>query len=173
MANARYQYGTSPKKIQPDGTQNKKNRKQKVEKKPKLKVVKEVPRQEVKVSKAQRKRQLKLTMFAVIAFAVLLAISYQNSQINVKFAEMQSQKKELASLKKENEQLEINIENSLNLSNIEKEAKEQLAMEKLTNKQTVYISLPKKDYVEAATEKVVIDEEKSWFEKIADWIFQK
>ena len=27
--------------------------------------------------------------------------------------------------------------------------------------------------VEAATEKVVIDEEKSWFEKIADWIFQK
>lgn len=173
MANARYQYGTSPKKIQPDGTQNQKNRKQKVEKKPKLKVVKEVPRQEVKVSKAQRKRQLKLTMFAVIAFAVLLAISYQNSQINVKFAEMQSQKKELASLKKENEQLEISIENSLNLSNIEKEAKEQLAMEKLTNKQTVYVSLPKRDYVEAATEKVVIDEGKSWFEKIADWIFKK
>lgn len=173
MANARYQYGTSPKKIQPDGTQNQKNRKQKIEKKPKLKVVKEVPRQEVKVSKAQRKRQLKLTMLAVMAFAVLLAISYQNSQINVKFAEMQSQKKELASLKKENEQLEISIENSLNLSNIEKEAKEQLAMEKLTNKQTVYVSLPKRDYVEAATEKVVIDEEKSWFEKIADWIFQK
>lgn len=173
MANARYQYGTSPKKIQPDGTQNQKNRKQKVEKKPKLKVVKEVPRQEVKMSKAQRKRQLKLTMFAVIAFAVLLAISYQNSQINVKFAEMQSQKKELASLKKENEQLEINIENSLNLSNIEKEAKEQLAMEKLTNKQTVYVSLPKRDYVEAATEKVVIDEGKSWLEKIADWIFKK
>lgn len=173
MANARYQYGTSPKKIQPDGTQNQKNRKQKVEKKPKLKVVKEVPRQEVKVSKAQRKRQLKLTMLAVMAFAVLLAISYQNSQINVKFAEMQSQKKELASLKKENEQLEISIENSLNLSNIEKEAKEQLAMEKITNKQTVYVSLPKRDYVEAATEKVVIDEEKSWLEKIADWIFQK
>ena len=173
MANARYQYGTSPKKIQPDETQNKKNKNQKIEKKPKLKVVKEVPRQEVKVSKAQRKRQLKLTMFAVIAFAVLLAISYQNSQINVKFAEMQSQKKELASLQKENEQLEISIENSLNLSNIEKEAKEQLAMEKLTNKQTVYVSLPKRDYVEAATEKVVIDEEKSWLEKIADWIFQK
>lgn len=173
MANARYQYGTSPRKVQPDETQNQKNRKPKIEKKPKLKVVKEVPRQEVKVSKAQRKRQLKLTMFAVIAFAVLLAISYQNSQINVKFAEMQSQKKELANLQKENEQLEISIENSLNLSNIEKEAKEQLAMEKLTNKQTVYVSLPKKDYVEAATEKVVIEEEKSWFEKIADWIFQK
>lgn len=173
MANARYQYGTSPRKIQPNETRNQKNRKQKLEKKPKLKVVKEVQRQEVKVSKLQRKRQLKLTIFAVMTFAVLLAISYQNSQINVKFAEMQNQKKELASLQKENEQLEISIENSLNFSNIEKEAKEQLAMEKLTNKQTVYVSLPKKDYVEAATEKVVIDEEKSWFEKIADWIFQR
>lgn len=173
MANARYQYGTSPRKIQPDEIQNQRKRKQKIEKKPKLKVVKEVPRQEVKVPKAQRKRQLKLTMFAVMAFAVLLAISYQNSQISIKFAEMQTQKKELANLQKENEQLEISIENSLNLSNIEKEAKEQLAMEKLTNKQTVYVNLPKKDYVEAATEKVVIDEEKSWFEKVADWIFQR
>lgn len=173
MANARYQYGTSPRKIQPDETQKQKNRKQKIEKKPKLKIVKDVSRQEIKVPKAQRKRQLKLTLFAVVAFAVLLAISYQNSQINVKFAEMQSQKKELASLQKENEQLEINIENSLNLSNIEKEAKDQLAMEKLTNKQTVYVRLPKKDYVESATEKVVIEEEKSWFEKVADWIFQR
>lgn len=170
MADSRYQYGTSPRKIQPHETKNQRNKKSK---KAKLKVVKEVPRQEVKISKAQRKRQLKLTMFAVITFAVLLAISYRNSQINIKFAEMQSQKKELANLQKENEQLEISIENSLNLSNIEKEAKEQLAMEKLTNKQTVYVNLPKKDYVESATEKVVIDEEKSWFEKVADWIFQR
>ena len=86
---------------------------------------------------------------------------------------MQDKKKELATLQKENEQLEINIENSLNLSNIEKEAKEKLGMDKLTNKQTVYISLPKKDYVESATEKVIIEEDKNWFEKIIDWIFQK
>ena len=86
---------------------------------------------------------------------------------------MQEQKKELATLEKENEQLKINIENSLNLSNIEKEAKEKLGMEKLTNKQTVYISLPKKDYVESATEKIILEDEKSWFEKVADWIFQK
>ena len=58
MANAKYQYGTSPRKLQPDETQNQRKRKQKIEKKPKLKVVKEVPRQEVKVSKALRKRQL-------------------------------------------------------------------------------------------------------------------
>ena len=44
MAKARYQYGTSPRKITPEVS-----RKQKVEKKPKLRVVKDMPRQEVKV----------------------------------------------------------------------------------------------------------------------------
>jgi len=43
-------------------------------------------------------------------------------------------------------------------------------MQKLTNKQTVYISLPKKDYVEAATEEVIIEEETNWFENIINKI---
>ena len=168
MAKARYQYGTSPRKTTPEVS-----RKQKVEKKPKLRVVKDMPRQEVKVPKAQRKKQLQLTMLAIFVFVVLLAIGYRNSQINVKFNEMQEQKKQLATIEKENEQLKINIENGLNLSNIAVEATEKLGMQKLTNKQTVYITLPKKDYVETTTEKVILEEEKSWFEKIADWIFQK
>ena len=42
---------------------------------------------------------------------------------------------------------------------------------KLSNRQTVYVTLPKKDYVESASEKVEIEEEKSWWEKIADKIF--
>ena len=57
------------------------------------------------------------------------------------------------------------------IKNIEKEAKEKLGMEKLTNKQTVYVTLPKKDYVESATEKVVLKEDKTWLQKIADWMF--
>ena len=77
----------------------------------------------------------------------------------------------MLTMQKENEQLEINIENSLNIKNIEKEAKEKLGMEKLTNKQTVYVTLPKKDYVESATEKVVLKEEKTWLQKIADCLF--
>lgn len=82
-----------------------------------------------------------------------------------------SKRKKLATMQKENEQLEINIENSLNIKNIEKEAKEKLGMEKLTNKQTVYVTLHKKDYVESATEKVVLKEEKTWLQKIADCLF--
>ena len=59
------------------------------------------------------------------------------------------------------------------MSNIEKVAKEELGMVKLTNKQTVYISLPKKDYVESASEKVVIQEEKSWIQQLIDKILNK
>lgn len=86
---------------------------------------------------------------------------------------MQSLKKELSSLQKENEQLKVNIANGLNLANIEKLAKEKLGMQKLTNKQIVYVSLPKKDYVESASEKVVIKDQTNWFEKLVNKIFNK
>ena len=168
MARNYYQYDTNPRKIQ---TEEQMPRKNKTRKKSGLKVVKEMPKQQVEVSKEQKRKHVKLTMFAILAFTVLLAISYQNSQITVKFYEMQDQKKKLATIEKENEQLEINIENNLNIKNIEKEAKEKLGMEKLTNKQTVYVTLPKKDYVESATEKVVLKENKTWLQKIADWMF--
>ena len=92
---------------------------------------------------------------------------------NEKFNEMQTLKAEVSSLQKENEQLQVTIENSLNLSNIEKQAKEKLGMQKLTNKQTVYVNLPKKDYIETATEKVEINENKNWFEKFVDKIFNR
>ena len=138
-----YQYETSPRKLDPDYNRSNKKNKTKTKRK-KLKVVKELPRQEVKISKSKKKSQMKLIAASIIALALLLAISYQNSQINVKFSEIQSQKKELAALQKENEQTEVNIENNLNLSNIEQEAKIRLGMEKLTNKQTVYVTLPKK-----------------------------
>ena len=52
----------------------------------------------------------------------------------------------------------------------EKLAKEQLGMQKLTNKQTVNVVLPKKDYVEPARQKVVIEknQEENWFQKLLD-----
>lgn len=49
-----------------------------------------------------------------------------------------------------------------------------LGMKKLSDSQKVYVSLPKEDYVETASEQVVVTEEQNWFEKIintiTDWI---
>ena len=167
MVQEKYQYGTSPRKVDPDYNKTEKN----TQKKKPLKIVEELPRQQVKVSKEQRERQLKMTAMVVVLFLLLLVISCRNSQIDKQFNQIQEQKKQLAALQKENEQLKVSIENSLNLSNIEKVAKEELGMQKLTSKQTVYITLPKKDYVESASEKVVIEEEKSWWEELTDKIF--
>lgn len=165
MARAGYQYGTSPKKLEPN--YERKNKKRKLE------IVEDIPRQKVQISSSQKKRQRQLTLIVIGIFVVLLTISYRNSQINEKFNQVQELKKELASLEKENEQSEVSIENSLNFNNIEKIAKEKLGMQKLTNKQTVYVTLPKKDYVEPATEDVIIRDETNWFQEFVNKIFNR
>ena len=162
---ARYQYETSPRKLEPDIRKEKK--------KQNIKVVKDLPKQDVKLSKEQKMKHRKATLLVMVIFAVLFTISYRNTQINEKFNEMQELKTKLSSLQKENEQLQVTIENSLNLSNIEKQAKEKLGMQKLTNKQTIYVSLPKKDYVESASEEVIIEENENWFQKFIDKILNR
>ena len=164
MARTGYQYGTRPRKLEQDYTRKPKPKRKQ------LKVVEDIPRQQIKVSKEQRKRQMKTTVTVVGLFLLLLTISCRNSQIDKQFNQIQNQKKELATIQKENEQLKVSIENSLNLNNVEKVAKEELGMQKLSNRQTVYVTLPKKDYVETAAEKVVINDNQFWWRKLADKI---
>ena len=80
-----------------------------------------------------------------------------------KMSKIQMLKNDMATIQKENDQLEINIQNSINASTIEQAARDLLGMQKLNNKQMVQISLPKKDYVEPRTEQVIIEEKESWF----------
>lgn len=143
----RYQYETSPRKVEPDY-------------KPKRRKTTNVKKVEKPKAKVEVKKSIKfkLVLYLAIAFMVLLAISYRNSKINEEFSEVKSMQKELAQLEKENQQLNINIQNDLNLSQIEKSAKELLGMQKLTSKQTVNVNLSKKDYVEPSSEEVVIEE---------------
>ncbi|MCI8636446.1 MAG: hypothetical protein HFJ36_01035 [Clostridia bacterium] len=173
MISSRYEYETSPRKVEPDIRRKKQVNPNRQPRKKKLRVVEDLPRQEVKISKAQKKKQIKLTFVVVGIFILLLTVSYRNSQINEQFTKVQSLKKDLASIKKENEQLEVSIENSLNINTVEKLAKEKLGMQKLTNKQTVYVALPKKDYVETSTEEVIVEEERNWLEQLIEKIFNK
>ena len=166
MANARYQYGTSPRKIEPDYNR----RSKKVPQKGKLKIVEDLPKKQIKVSKEQRKKQVKMTVTVIGLFLLLLTISCRNSQIDKKFNHIQEQKQQLAALQKENEQLNVGIENSLNLNNIEKVAKEELGMQKLSSKQIIYVTLPKKDYVEPAAEQIIIDIDTPWYQTVLDTI---
>ena len=83
MAQAKYQYGTSPRKLEPDYT-----RKTKQKRRP-LKVVEDLPRQQIKVSKEQRKRQMRTTVTVIGLFLLLLTISCRNSQIDRQFDQIQ------------------------------------------------------------------------------------
>lgn len=159
----RYQYETSPRKLNPEyETGKKQNSKKKNtvlnKKQPKAKTKKYI------------KSHTKIVLYVVIGFAILFAISYRNSLITESFNTKEDLKKQLSSLQKENAQLEINIQSSLNLSNIEKSASSMLGMKKLDETQKIYVSLPKKDYIEPASEQVVVEEETNWFEKMLDSI---
>ena len=163
----KYQYETSPRKLQPKEEPIHKPIRQK-----KSSTISEKQRQKEadKAKLAQTKTKVKVVLYLVIGFALLYAIGYRNSQINEAFTQKQKLEKQISQIKKENEQLEVNIQNSLNLSQIEALAKEKLGMQKLTTKQTIYIDLPKKDYVECATEEVIIEENTSFIDGIIKFI---
>lgn len=148
---AMYQYETSPRKIEPE--YKKKRNKKKVKK--------------VEIKKKKRVMQV-LRVFAI--FTILLTISYRNSLINEKFTDIKEMKSELALVEKENEQLKVNIESQMNLTNIEQKAEDELGMQKQTKEQTRYINIEKEDFVESASEDVIIEKSESFFEKIIKFI---
>lgn len=142
MASKTYQYETSPKKLSQNNNQ-----------KPQIKKVSNKAKK-----KTKSRSKLKVFIIMLFAFSVAFAIIYKNSKINESFSKIQNMKAEITELQKENDQLEIGIQNSLNLNNVEQAARELLGMERLTNKQTIYISIPKKDYIEPKREEMIQEE---------------
>ena len=162
----RYEYETSPKKLEPYYAPNQKKVKTKAKNEKKSS-------KNTKKQKETRKLKLKIMLYLAVGFTILFAISYRNAKIDENFDKVQTLKSELVAIEKENAQLEVNMENSLNLNNIEKAAKEKLGMQKLDESQKVYVSLPKEDYVEPASEQVIVEENTNWFTNLINKIFGK
>ena len=149
----KYQYETSPRKLEPEYIPHRNPYKTKKTTARKLNSKKEQEK-----IKELKKQKIRIIKYLTIGFLILFAISYRNSKIDENFAKVQNLKEELTEVKKQNAQLEVSIENGLNLNNLEQEAKEQLGMQKLNPKQTIYITLPKTDYIEPAAEEVIIED---------------
>ena len=152
----KYQYETSPRKLEPEYTPIKNPYKSK-----KTTAKKTNTNKEKDKAKEIKKKQRKAIKYLVIGFMVLFAISYRNSEIDENFAKIENLKEKLFEVKKQNTQLEVSIENGLNLNNLEQEAREQLGMQKLNQKQMIYITLPKTDYIEPAAEEVIMEEQEN------------
>lgn len=162
-SNNAYQYETSPRKLQP---QPRPKTRKKVTTNTKSKSNNKNTKTVSNKQKKNKKNKVRAVFYVTLGFIILFTISYRNSLITESFNEKESLKKELNSLKKTNEQLQVGIENALNLNTIEQEAKERSGMQKLANNQKVYVNLEKKDYVQSATEEVIIEDNTSWFQKI-------
>lgn len=147
----KYQYETSPRKLEPEYAPRKNDYKGK--KSTAKKVVKKTNNK-----REEKSKQRKMLMYLCVGFAILFAISYRNAKIDENFERVQSLKTKLASIEKENSQLELAIESSLNLSNVEQQAKELLGMQKLSSKQIVYVDFEKNDHIEVAPESIKIKE---------------
>ena len=152
MAYQGYEYETSPRKLQPEYKTEKVKKQTRANKNQK-------EQQNVSVEKNKNKSKIKTLFYIAIGFTILFAMCYQNSLITEEFNKKEKLKTELAGIEKENEQLKINIEKTLNLNNVEQMAKEKLGMQKLSNSQKIYISLPKKDYVESSKEETFEENE--------------
>ena len=181
MAARAYQYETSPRKLEPEYEPNKKRKNSKSSKntrtktktnvKSNNKVTKKTKKQmEKEKAKKARRSKFLVTLNCVLVLVGLFVVIWRNSLINQSFAQIQMLKKQISEVQKENDQLEISIQNNLNLNNIEQEAKEKLGMQKLTNKQTVYLNLPKKDYVEPSSESIVIEEKTGILQNVKDFL---
>ena len=164
---AYYEYETSPRKIRPEYERE-------TYRVPQAKKKVNTQTQTKKVSKKAQKTDnsvvFKYCMFCFAIFSILLAFIYSDSKVDEAFSKIQSLKTEMAKIQKENDQLEIGIQNSLNLNNIEQAAKAMLGMQKLTNKQIVYINLSKEDYVLPTTETVIMEDNTTVFTKLKNFI---
>ena len=181
MPRASYQYGTSARKYEPEyktKTTAKKAIKQKTSNKAqanktpkKSEAKKRIEKQRAK--KAQERKNKTLQVIGVIAiFGMLLALSYREIAIMEMFNKKKSLENQLATIQKENGQIEKSIkeeESKLNWNEIKQTASEQLGMQIKT---PTPVDLEKSDNVETK-HKFMKEEETSIIEEIIEYFINK
>ena len=156
---SRYEYETSPRKLQPE---YKPIKKKKMKKSTARKINTNV--------NTKKKNNSKIVLYIGVIFVILFAISYRNALIAQRYSELKGLKSNLAAIDKENKQLEVNIESKTNLGAIEEKASKELGLKKLDDSQIVYVNLDKEDYIEPSVEEVELPEEENWFEMLINKI---
>ena len=117
--------------------------------------------------KKESSKYFSTVLYIVAIFACIFIVSCSYSAVNSVFAEKEKAKNELSNIQKQNAQLQVAIEQKLNISNIEQEAKARLGMQKLENSQRVYVSLEKKDYTESSADAVNQETDETWVKKFS------
>ena len=152
-----YEHGTSPRKYNVD-----------YDIKPKTRTKTKTKTQSKKKKKTAVQRYGYIVLGTFLLFAFL--VSFRSSQIEAKNVEIQAEKKEIELLKNENAQLNMDLQKTLSLTNIEKQAKEKLGMQKLQSNQIRYVKLDKQDYIEPVSITKIEDSSNSFFSRIINFL---
>lgn len=161
-----YQYGTSPRKYEPDYTVVRKpvNKKKKTQVEANnKKSVKETKNKNIQVGK--HRALYVVTVLAI--FGMLLTLSYREIAIMEMFNKKKNLENNLAVIEKENGQVEKSVkevESALDWNSIQQKATEQLGMQK---KSGIPVDLEKSDNVET-TNKLIKEESTNFLEKIVE-----
>lgn len=180
MPRASYQYGTSPRKYEPEytpRTTSRKTAKQTTNKKDAKKAPKKsdakkrIEQQRTQKAKERKSRTLQVVVVLAI-FGMLLALSYREITIMEMFNQKKDLENQLSTIQKENGQVEKSIrqeESKLNWNEIKQTASEQLGMQIKT---AVPVDLEKTDNVETKNT-FIKEEETNIVEEIIEYFINK
>lgn len=169
-----YQYGTSPRKYEPDYiTIRKKDTTIEPKKVNNKKITKTKKQQNTKTKNVKEGKHRALQVVIVLAiFGMLLTVSYREIAIMEMFNQKKELENNLAVIEKEDGQVEKSIkevESSLDWNSIQQKATEQLGMQKKAGSP---VDLDKSDNVEA-TKKIIEDENTNLLDKIIEYFINK
>ena len=176
MPKMSYQYETSPRKYEPEYTPNRKNvnktnknKEKDIKNKNKVKV--DAKREKVKKAKERAIKFWQVVLVLTI-FGMLLTVSYREISIMEMFNQKKSLENKLATVQKENGQVEKSItevESALDWNSIQQKASNELGMQKKTG---TPVNLEKSDNVET-NQKFIKEEKTSFIEKIVNFFINK
>lgn len=169
VANSNYRTITSTKNNDLDIKYSNKN---KISKPAEMKLKKpELSVAQKKKAKEKVINKIKNVIYIGLGFGIAFLICYRYSLINEKFNQLESTKKELATVQTVNEQIQADIDSQTDLSYIENYAKYQLGMQKPSNSQIVYVNIEKEDKILTP---ITIEEDsnKTWLDQLYDKIMK-
>lgn len=173
MPRTPYQYGTSPRKYEPEYTTKRTTkRKTETKSKPKKAITKKKSIKTRNQTAQKNNSRVKQVIVVMAVFGMLLTISYREIAIMEMFNQKKDMETQLAEIEKENGQVEKSIkevESTLDWNKIKQIATEQLGMQQKT---TTPVDLEKTDSVETET-KLIQEEKTSLLEKIVGFFINK
>ena len=181
MPRMSYQYGTSPRKYEPEYTPRKTTKratkkidtnKKYAKSEPKKSDAKKRIEKQRKEKSKERKNKTLQVVFVLIVFGMLLAVSYREISIMEMFNQKKDLENQLATIEKENGQIEKSIreeESKLDWNDIQTIAKQELGMQ---IKPAISVDLEKSDNVETKNT-FIKEEQSSLLEKIVEYFINK